>query len=123
MAKEFIFIDDIKWEVSIRENTIKLKNDDLITAETLEAIIQVLHELTSKDGNPSIQSPFWELRQISYGKRAKTEENHLDQLFDSLANNSFVNGASHYRSCTQTLLKKTNSKKDFVTFIATAITR
>lgn len=95
----------------------------MITAETLEGIIQVLNELTSEDGNPEIQSPFWELRQISYGERAKTEENHLDQLFDSLANNSFVNGASHYRSCTQTLLKKTNSKNSFVTFIATAITK
>ena len=112
-----VIVLDTKWEYEISAEAIKLKVERIQDRNAIEGVFQYLSERYSKNGNPIIQSPGWEIKQISYGKRSKEGSVYLDDVYNSLSDNSFVNGASQFKFYMTNHVKRPGYKGDFITFI------
>ena len=121
MKKSVVFIGDTKWEVSIKDNIIKLKTDGVIDEISVEGIFQVIFELSNTNGNPSVQSNYWHIKEIFYGEKALNAKDHFEIIFNSLVNNSFVNGSSYSKGYSTYILKKPKYEKSFVSIVAEAL--
>ncbi len=112
-----VIVNDTKWEYEISTSAIKIKTERIKDRNAIEGVFQYLSERYSENGNPIVQSPGWDIKQISYGKRVNKDNDFLDDVYNALSDNSFVNGASCYKFYTTNHVKRPSYKGDFITFI------
>lgn len=118
----YIITNGIKWEYSISDDTIKLKTKEVIDKASIEVLFQHLFEKFCQENDiPYIQSSDWELKQISYGERAKEKNEYLDIIYDSLTENSFAKSDGQCEFYSTDYVRRPGYKEDFESFILKAV--
>ena len=117
----YIITNGIKWEYSISDDTIKLKTKEVTDTASIEVLFQSLLEFCIKNDIPVIQSSDWELKQISYGERAKEKNEYLDIVYNSLTENSFAKSDGQCEFYSTDYVRRPGYKEDFESFILKAV--